>query len=147
MAIDAFSLSWLNLQGFASPPLRMISKCLTKIRKEKSELVLVAPVWQAQPWWPTIMELACRPPRVIRPEKALLLDPLGNPHPLLAKGSLLLAAWELSGIASKPAAFRKKWPSFSWDEIVKPHLLATRAPGTVGLVGAVNGIRIPCLLL
>jgi hypothetical protein len=40
----------------------MIARCLTKIMKEEAELILVAPVWQAQPWWPTIMELALQPP-------------------------------------------------------------------------------------
>jgi hypothetical protein len=84
----------------------MISRYLTKIRKEAADLILVAPVWQAQPWCPAIMELACQPPRVIHPELTMLLDPLGNSHPLLARGSLLLAVWSLSGTASKPEAFR-----------------------------------------
>jgi hypothetical protein len=147
MAVDAFSLSWTNLEGYAFPPFNMIAKCLTKIMKERADLILVAPVWQAQPWWPTIMELAWRPPRIIRPEIALLSDPLGNPHPLLARGSLLLAVWRLSGSASKPEVFQRKWSSFSWEETLKPHQLVTRALGNVGSVGALDGIKIPCLLL
>ena len=106
MAVDAFSINWINLEGYAFPPFNMISRYLTKIRKEAADLILVAPVWQAQPWWPAIMELACQPPRVIHPELTMLLDPLGNSHPLLARGSLLLAVWSLSGTASKPEAFR-----------------------------------------
>ncbi|KZS13077.1 Uncharacterized protein APZ42_021816 [Daphnia magna] len=133
-AVDAFTLSWNELPGYAFPPFNLIFKCLSKIRKDKAELVLVAPVWQAQPWWPTIMELACQPPRIIRSSKELLRDPLGNPHPLLARGSLLLAAWMLSGVASKTKDFRTKWSSFLWEQTVKPHQLLTRAPGTVGSV-------------
>jgi hypothetical protein len=51
MAVDAFSLSWTNRRGYAFPPFNMIARCLTKIMKEEAELILVAPVWQAQPWW------------------------------------------------------------------------------------------------
>ncbi|KAK4003729.1 hypothetical protein OUZ56_005484 [Daphnia magna] len=48
---------------------------------------------------------------------------------------------------SKTAAFRSKSSSCSWKVTVRPHQFATRAHGTVGSVGALNGINIPCLLL
>ena len=147
MAVDAFSLSWTNRRGYAFPPFNMIARCLTKIMKEKAELILMAPVWHAQPWWSTIMELACHTPRIICPEIALLSDPLGNPRPLLDRGSLLLAVWMLSGKVSKTAAFRSERSSCSWEVIVRTHQLATRAHGTVCSIGALNGINIPCLLL
>ena len=77
----------------------------------------------------------------------LLSDPEGNPRPLLARGSLLMARWAISGKDSKREAFRAKWSTYSWQEIVKPHQLPIRAAGTVGSVGVQNGLMIPCLLL
>ena len=40
---------------YAYPPFILIGRLLQKMRLEQLDLVLVAPVWPAQAWWPTLM--------------------------------------------------------------------------------------------
>ena len=54
---DAMTLDWLPLKRFAFPPFSLMSVVLKKAYQDKADLVQVAPVWQAQPWWPTILNL------------------------------------------------------------------------------------------
>jgi hypothetical protein len=145
--VDAFSLSWSNLQAYAFPPFTLIQRCLGKIRKDQGDLTMVAPYWPTQPWFPALLELACEIPLVICQQEDLLVGPTGQPHPLLASGGLLLTVWRLSGANSKPETFRKTLSNICWPQIVPPHLLPTRAPGTLGMIGVYGGIRIPCRLL
>ncbi|KZS05330.1 Uncharacterized protein APZ42_031523 [Daphnia magna] len=44
-------------------------------------------------------------------------------------------------------AFQKESSNICWAQIVPPHLLHTKAHGTLGLIGVFRGIRIPCRLL
>ena len=48
---DALTINWAPLRGYASPPfnLLLMSKTLTKVTIDQTELILVATVWQAQP--------------------------------------------------------------------------------------------------
>jgi hypothetical protein len=38
-----------QLERICLSPFNLVSKCFAKIRKETADLILVAPVWQAQP--------------------------------------------------------------------------------------------------
>ena len=62
IATDAFTLSWSSLNGYAFPPFCLISLCLAKVRRDKATLVLIAPVWPAQPWYPAILEMVVTTP-------------------------------------------------------------------------------------
>ena len=144
LAMDAFSISWKWLRGYAFPPFCLIQRCLAKIMRDQAELTLLTPLWPSQHWFPAVLELACEPAQIL-PKGNLLVGPLGQPHPL--SESLLLVAWRLSGVISKQLAFRTKWSRFSWEERVTPHVLLTNRPGTVGEIGTFDGVRIPCLLI
>ncbi len=139
--IDAFSLSWSDLQAYAFPPFTLIQRCLGKIRKDQGDLTMVAPYWPTQPWFPALLELACEIPLVICQQEDLLVGPIGQPYPLLASGGLLLTVWRLSGANTKPETFRRTLANICWPQIVPPHLLPTRAPGTLGMIGVYGGIR------
>jgi hypothetical protein len=147
VALDAFTQNWKNLKGYAFPPFNLIHRCLIKIRRDRADVLMVTPVWPSQQWWPTILELSYRPARILKPSEDLLLDATGISHPLLVRGSLLLAAWTLSGDDMKTEAFRREWCNYSWPAIAKPHQLLTKVPGTFGSIGALRGVKIPCLLL
>ena len=147
LTIDAFSLDWHRLQAYAFPPFALIQRCLGKIRKDQAELTLVAPYWPTQPWFPSLLELACEIPLVIRHQENLLAGSTGLPHPLLSKGGLLLTVWRLSGVSMRQETFRKVSSIIYWPQIVPPYLLHTKAHGTFGLIGVFSGIRIPCHLL
>ena len=57
VATDAFAISWQGEVGYAFPPFALIGKCLQKVRQEKCTVVLVTPVWDAQPWYPVLLDL------------------------------------------------------------------------------------------
>ena len=146
-ALNAFSLKWSKLLGYAFPPFTLIARCLAKIRREKAELVMVCPVWPSQPWFPLLLQMASDVPRILRPHPDLLRSSAETPHPLLAQNSLILSAWRLSGDASLGTAFRKRWSTFSWRVIETPRQMLISRHGHVGVIGAVDGVKIPCLVL
>lgn len=144
MATNAFSLNWSELRGYAFPPFSLIFKCIDKIRREGSSIVLVCPVWIGQPWFPLLLEHSCDVPRLLGADHNLLTSPLGEPHPLLVSGALRLAAWKLSGDPTKCRDFRDLWSNFSWPATVQLRTLLTSPPGSLGVLGAWEGIKIPC---
>jgi hypothetical protein len=128
-------------------PVQSDPPMLDQDQENRADVLMVTPVWPSQQWWPTILELSYRPARILKPSEDLLLDATGISHPLLVRGSLLLAAWTLSGDDMKTEAFRREWCNYSWPAIAKPHQLLTKVPGTFGSIGALRGVKIPCLLL
>ena len=98
MATDAFQVCWTNLDAYAFPPFSLVGRCLQKVRPEQSTLIVVAPVWPAQAWYPLLLELLLQHPVLLPSHPYLLRDPFGQPHPLLMMGQLQLAAWKVSGI-------------------------------------------------
>lgn len=144
-AVDAFSVSWKNRFAYAFPPFSMIARCLNKIMREKSEIVLVAPVWPGQPWYPLLLELTFDVPRILPSSHQLLTSPLGAPHPL--SDQLTLAVWRLSGNLSAGEEFRDKWSTFYWPVTAEPLILPMSLPGSLGLVGVWRGRQIPCQMI
>ena len=57
IATDAFGMSWQEEVGVAFPPFALIGRCLQKVHQEGCTMVLVAPVWDTQPWYPVILDL------------------------------------------------------------------------------------------
>ena len=88
-ATDAFQTSWVDMVGYAFPPFALIGRCLQKILQEGCSVVLVAPVWDTQHWYPLLLQLS----RVAHtaPSECLLQDPFNRAHPLLLTGQLQLA--------------------------------------------------------
>ena len=76
--------NWATLRGYAFPPFNMISKTLTKLTIDQTELILVAAVWQAQPWWPVLLRLLIFQPVLLPNSPNLLTDPtdLNHVHPM-----------------------------------------------------------------
>ena len=145
LSTNAFSLSWKSRHGYAFPPFALIPKCLAKVRKEKASLVLICPWWPAQPWFPLLLELAADVPRILRPRHDLLTNSLQAPHPL--GESLTLIAWKLSGDDFETKAFQRMLLGSYSAPTVPPRPLLISPRGTVGLIGVVNGISIPCLTI
>ncbi len=143
---DALSLGWKNLSGYCFPPFGLIPFCLSKIRQEQAEIVLIAPYWPSQYWFPSLLELATDVPRLLFPRKSLLTSPLGECHPLTKDNSIRLIAWRLSGVVLESAAFRRKLSNLCWGQLEAIHTLHTSPLGSLGTVGVLNGISIPCQL-
>ena len=63
--IDALLQNWKELQGYAFPTFVLIPKCLHKIQEESATVVLIAPLWPTQPWYPQLLRLAIASPALL----------------------------------------------------------------------------------
>jgi hypothetical protein len=147
-AWNAFSLSWAELKGaYAFPPFAVIRDCLSKARREKASILLICPLWPAQPWFPTLLSMACDTPRVLRPSPGLLRSVKGETNPLCSIPGFRLVAWKLSGRCTESKVFREKWSSFSWGPSDQIQPARTVVPGEFGQIGVWEGVRIPCVMI
>ena len=87
VAVDAFMVQWTKWQGYAFP-FSLIGRCLRKVWTEGATLLIVAPVWPMQSWYPVLLELLVDLPLLLPIHQDLLHDPFNRPHPLLIQGSL-----------------------------------------------------------
>ncbi len=51
--------------GNAFPPFALINKCAQQIRQVGSMVIIVAPVWRAQPWFTALLELLADYPHLL----------------------------------------------------------------------------------
>jgi len=68
VATDAFTQDWNTLPEklYANPPWSMIGRVLSLVHSQGVlELVLVAPVWKAQAWYPMLLQMLVRVPILI----------------------------------------------------------------------------------
>ena len=80
-AVDAFSQDWGIARGYAFPPFALVSRCLRKLLDQSvPPLVLVAPVWQSQPWYPLLLDMCVASP-ILFPRYQGLLTRQGEAHP------------------------------------------------------------------
>ena len=95
-AVDALSISWTNLSAYAFPPFPILGKVIRKVRADKATVILIAPKWESQPWFPDLLHLAIRDPIRLQVGKQSLVQPrTGIPH---GNPTILdLHAWLLSG--------------------------------------------------
>jgi len=94
-AIDAFSISWEGLVAYAFPPTIMVPKLLSKVQKENCVIILVAPLWPRQSWFPLLLKLLVALPLKLPLRDDLLSQNRGrdwHPDPTV----LNLVAWKLS---------------------------------------------------
>ena len=66
-ATDAFLQDWSSMRGFANPPWNLIGRVLTKVESQGAELILLAPIWPSQPWYPKLVSLLVSHPLRIEP--------------------------------------------------------------------------------
>ncbi len=133
---DAFLQDWAGLQnGYANPPVCLIGRILSQVKAQQTQIILVAPVWKAQPWYPAILEMLTDYPRII----------LENP---LARESLVqpslpqLAVCNISGRDTLVRSFRRKL-QHCYSSRGDPKLtnLTTHSLGN-GVAGVWNGVPI-----
>ena len=136
---DAMTLDWSLLKGYAFPPFSLIAPVLKKVSQDKADLVLVAPVWQAKPWWPALLNLLIKNPVMIPNSKHLLRDPAFplRIHPMYPR--LHLAVFQLSGNSTKQKVFQRTLPEYCNKQLVPPHIRHTSQPGDNGIAGVLNG--------
>jgi len=144
MATDALTIPWHRWMGYAFPPFCLIGKCLKKVREEEASLVLVAPIWRSQPWYPALLELLTDYPLILPAIPDLLMDPSdSSTHPLVVVDQLRLAAWKLSGKDSAQQEFLKKLPSSWQQDGAREQTRHTKVLGRNGIAGVQRNKLIP----
>ena len=112
-ATDAFTQDWSNILGFAHPPWCLIPRVLRKVRSEETSLVLVAPLWESQAWFPDLVEMLMEIP-IELPSTAEVITPSPNCDCPVRDAPLRLVACKVSGKDSDLLEFRRKQSSSSW---------------------------------
>ena len=46
-----FSQQWGTLKGYANPPWCLVSRVLSQVRSQQTQVILVAPVWKGESWY------------------------------------------------------------------------------------------------
>ena len=138
--VDVFTLDWAQLTGYAFPPFALVGRCLKQvILQQVQKLVIVAPVWETQPWYPLLLQLCVDFSRLL-PQPVDLLTRQGENHPpnppsvsrmtclnrsysetgISAEArTLLMAAWRKNTSSAYGAAWQK-WASWCNQQQVNP---------------------------
>lgn len=141
--VDALSMPWTGMVGYAYPPGILLPKVLGKMAEEPCELLLIAPLWPGRNWYPQLLSLLTEPPLMLPLWKTLLCQPRTGIH--ASRESLLrlnLHAWRLS---SKPSAARV-FPLVLPEQLPLPNVpvpsSCMTADGRSMLVGVRQGVWI-----
>ena len=93
---DALAHNWPNLPLYAFPPVSMLPQVIERIRNTKCAVLLVAPLWRTQIWFPELMQLSVTDPWPIPVRCDLLAQAnrtIWHPRPDL----WALHVWPLNG--------------------------------------------------
>ncbi len=71
---DALTARWPTARLYAFPPIKILPLVLCKIREERASVILIAPNWPNQPWFPDLTELLIAPPWPIPVRKDMFIS-------------------------------------------------------------------------
>ena len=135
VAVDAMSMDWDNLHGYAFPPSPMMPKVMEKIRTSTCQLIVIAPYWPKQSWFSSLLENLIDLPLQI-PYMRQLLRQDGQFHKWPEVFNL--HAWKVSSDSQLQEAFLQRQPymrpTISEDQ-VQP---CTTGAGVSSVIGVVR---------
>ena len=136
MTTDAFMMDWSQIQGYANPPWNLVGRVLAQTRRQQANLVLIAPVWKAQPWYAVLLGMLVRILLLIVNREDLIQATHENGLPDTIPQ---LAVWVSSGNESETTSFRRKLQNFySHPGDKSPQSHTTPYLGN-GLAGVIKG--------
>ena len=113
LGTNALSVPWANIGVvWMYPPPILLGRCLRKILHEGvEEALVVAPMWAAQSWYPTLVSMTLEPPLLLPQVQWITRTPRGDPS---WKCQWRLAVWRISGSKSitsgtDPRIWRASW--------------------------------------
>ncbi|WKY01137.1 hypothetical protein Q1695_015273 [Nippostrongylus brasiliensis] len=113
--VDAFAQSWWGTFGFAFPPFALVGRVIRKAIRDRSSIILVAPLWRSQYWFPLLLRHAeSLPVRLESKKSPLLVDPSGGVHPLMKQKNFILLAWKISPRSGQRADAISRLSPLSW---------------------------------
>ena len=101
-ATDAFLQDWRQVKGYANPPWNLVGRVLSKVEAQGAELILIAPVWPSQPWYPRLLSLLVGQPLRVDPQQAVMVE---EDLPDLIPP---LAVWPISGNTTQVRNFQRR---------------------------------------
>ena len=138
-AVDALGQKWSTLHPYAIHP---TGSSIAKKRDRVHQAVVIAPTWPNQHWYPLLLETMSDLPLIVPQTPHLLMNPAGEPNPLIQQVHQHLAAWRVSGQASPREAFlRQLWTSSRrhGDQAQKR---LTTVSGDSGVAGVKEGVPV-----
>ena len=136
---DAMQKIWSNQYLYAFPPFSMINKVLRKIAQDQmTRMLIVAPTWQSQVWYPTLLRMLKEKPLLLPHHTHLTLNQQDQIHPLITKKTLRLAVWTVSGKGCLQQEFQRGLPNLFQVQGDKVNYQITIRPGQSRLVGVVK---------
>ena len=138
-ATNAMQQDWNKMFRFAFPPFSLIGRVINKVLQENVEaMILVALTWQTQPCYTLLLRMSIQLPLLLPALPNLLLNRLGEKHPLVKTKSLRLAAWKITGKPWKSKDFQEVQPKLSPCIGDQVQLQVTNRSGTSGSAGVVD---------
>ena len=141
MAVDALSLDWKGMYAYAFPPTAILKLVLKKIQEEDCVIVLVAPCWPKQVWFPQILDLLIELPIVLPCKWYLLKQPQSDIFHQMPE-RLNLHMWKLSRIPSLRKDFLEQLRRGCPDPSKSPQAWSTTPSGGASVVGVTQGMQI-----
>lgn len=92
-AIDAFTISWKDIEFYAFPPFALVLRVLKKIVTDQACGILVVPNWPCQAWYTLFNNLLITEPLILGPNANLLCSPFSQSFPM----KITLVVGKLSG--------------------------------------------------
>ena len=141
-AVDALSVRWQNMFGYAYPPICLIPKILQHMSQFTCHIILIAPHWPRRHWYPDLLKLIVDYPRKLPVVENLLYQPntkIFHPNPEIFN----LIAWPLSTESLKREVFLSKLDNFSQPPGGQAHKKIILANSENFVAGVVKGKLIP----
>ena len=122
LTTDAFTMQWADQKMYAFPPFCLVGLCLAKVRRDQASLTLIAPVWPAQTWYPTLLEMLVSAPILLPASEDLL-----HYSPKRSSTSIDSVTWaDSSGVES----LRGRLQTAGFSQESSDLLLESRRSGT-----------------
>lgn len=111
VAINAFSIYWKYKLHYAFPPFSVIGRVLQKMCEEEAEVIMVAPIFPSQPWFPQLLSQISGQSYILpKTDKVLYLPGTTKTHRLT---TMRMGVFRLSGNASSVRGYQGKLPTSS----------------------------------
>jgi len=137
LEVDSLAASWDGLNAYAYPPISLIQHVLNKVSTSQVRVILIAPCWPNQAWFPVLLELLTDLPRRIPNWERLLWHPIGRVYHQ-TPSFYNLHAWRLSGMASEREAFQRRLSDRCLNLKGSLPLHSTRVSGLSTRIGVVR---------
>ena len=99
---DAFLQDWSHILGFANPPWCLLGRVLAQVHIQQAQVILIAPVWKTQPWYPVLLNMLVSMPLLIQRQPQEVFLEVHRQSPVEVRPQP--AVWPISGIDSETKA-------------------------------------------